>query len=291
MSFKIPVFFNEKMVSLDNDSFSPSAGKPAAVVKEWQRLFGDRIALKDFDPVTPSDLALAHDRQFVDDILSGVKSNGFGNKLPSVAASLPYTSGAMLAAAREALATGLVAVAPASGFHHASYDFAGGFCTFNGLMVTAQWLLANDPTVKLVGILDLDQHYGNGTDDIIRTLCLTNIVHFTAGKGSHVADTFLAQLPGLIEKLFSRCDVLLYQAGADPHVEDPLGGWMTTDELKRRDALVFATCAKLGIPVAWDLAGGYQQPLQKVLDIHNNTMAVCIAEYGGRELSSECASR
>ena len=50
---------------------------------------------------------------------------------------MPFTSGAMLAAARDALANGWGAVAPCSGFHHAGYDFAGGFCTFNGLMVTA----------------------------------------------------------------------------------------------------------------------------------------------------------
>lgn len=279
MNFKIPVFFNEKMVCADNDSFSPSAGKPAAVAKDWQRLFDDHVVLRDFEPVTPSDLALAHDRRFVDAILQGDRANGFGNALPSVAATLPYTSGAMLAAAREAVATGLVAVAPVSGFHHACYESAGGYCTFNGLMVTALWLLANDPMVKRVGILDLDQHYGNGTDDIIDTLQLTNVVHYTAGRRKHVASQFLSELPALIDTMFSECDVLLYQAGADPHIDDPYGGWMTTDELRQRDALVFATCAARGIPVAWDLAGGYQTPLQKVLDIHNNTMAACAAAY------------
>lgn len=54
------------MVCADNESFSPSAGKPAAVVKDWQRLFGDQIVLRDFSLVTPSDLALAHDRKFVE---------------------------------------------------------------------------------------------------------------------------------------------------------------------------------------------------------------------------------
>jgi hypothetical protein len=45
MKFKIPVFYNESMECVDNYSFSPSAGKPAAVVKDWQRLFDDSIRL------------------------------------------------------------------------------------------------------------------------------------------------------------------------------------------------------------------------------------------------------
>ena len=280
MKFKVPVFFNDHMVCMDNLSFSPSAGKPAAVVKEWVRLFGDRITIRDFEPVTPSVLALAHDRKFVDGVLKCDRPNGFGNKLTVVAESLPYTTGAMLAAAREAVATGLVAVAPVSGFHHAGYESAGGFCTFNGLMVTARWLLDHDPLVQRVGILDLDQHYGNGTDNIIDTLELEDVVHYSAGGHRHPsADHFLSSLPALIDTMFSDCDVLLYQAGADPHIDDPLGGWMTTDQLRQRDALVFASCSTLGLPVAWNLAGGYQDPLQKVLDIHNNTMATCAAVY------------
>jgi len=39
----------------------------------------------------------------------------------------------------------------------------------------------------------------------------------------------------------------------------------------------------LGIPIAWNLAGGYQEDksggIQAVLDIHNNTMIECVAAY------------
>jgi acetoin utilization deacetylase AcuC-like enzyme len=72
---------------------------------------------------------------------------------------------------------------------------------------------------------------------------------------------------------------LLYQAGADPHIADPLGGWLTTAQLRERDRLVFTRCKALGLPVAWNLAGGYQNPLRKVLDIHDNTMLECIAAF------------
>jgi acetoin utilization deacetylase AcuC-like enzyme len=36
------------------------------------------------------------------------------------------------------------------------------------------------------------------------------------------------------------CEVLLYQAGADPHINDPLGGWLTTAQLRERDRIAGA---------------------------------------------------
>jgi len=78
---------------------------------------------------------------------------------------------------------------------------------------------------------------------------------------------------------FSGYDLLIYQAGADPHIDDPLGGFLTTAELAERDRIVFTVAKKIGIPVVWNLAGGYQQPLARVLEIHRNTMAACVAAF------------
>lgn len=263
-------------------SYSPSAGKPGRVVDAWRRL-GLPLDIRPPDPLTRVQLYLAHDDEYVDAVLDGRIDNGFGNRLPEVAASLPFTSGAMLAAARSAIANGVGAVAPVSGFHHAGYDAGGGFCTFNGLMVAACVLLREGR--RRVGILDFDQHYGNGTADIIRRLDLDEAVpHYTAGveyESPSQAAGFLARIPSLVER-FAGCDVLLYQAGADPHVDDPLGGWLTTAQLRERDRLVFAHTRRLGIPVAWNLAGGYQQPLERVLEIHDNTMRECSAAWLAR---------
>lgn len=175
---------------------------------------------------------------------------------------------------------GAVAVAPVSGFHHACFEYGGGYCTFNGLIVAAQALRTRHDA-HCVGILDFDQHYGNGTADIIRRLKLDWIEHYTAEPDwdrPEQAQDFLAAIPGLMNR-FAGCNVLLYQAGADPHIADPLGGWLTTAQLRERDRLVFTRCKALGLPVAWNLAGGYQNPLRKVLDIHDNTMLECIAAF------------
>lgn len=275
----IPVFHDVRMLA-DAHSYSPSAGKPREVVESWQAL-GVPLAFKRFEPATREQLALAHSRRYVDDVLEGRAENGFGNRLAAVANSLPWTSGAMLAAAREALANRQVAVAPVSVFHHAHYDSADGYCTFNGLIVAAQVLLG-ERLVRRVGILDCDMHYGDGTDQIIRFLGLGAVVrHYTAGAEydqPEQAARFLRELRDIVQA-FADCDVILYQAGADPHVDDPLGGWLTNAQLAHRDFLVFDTCRKLGLPVAWSLAGGYQTPLRRVLDIHDATMRMCAAVY------------
>ncbi|MCC7182360.1 MAG: hypothetical protein IT509_02170 [Rhodocyclaceae bacterium] len=279
----IPVFYDERMVA-DAQSYSPSAGKPRDVVESWKARDA-RLAFHAFEPVSRDQLALAHSREFVDGVLDGRIANGFGNRLASVANTLPWTSGAMLAAAHEALANGQVAVAPVSGFHHACYEQAAGYCTFNGLIVAACSLLT-ERRASRVGILDCDMHYGNGTTQIIHFLGLeASIQHFTAGDEFDRPDQavqFLRELPDVVRS-FQGCDVILYQAGADPHVGDPLGGWLTSAQLAQRDLLIFEHCKKLGIPVAWNLAGGYQTPLRRVLDIHDATMQMCIATYLGSD--------
>ncbi|HET8941530.1 MAG TPA: hypothetical protein VFN13_06050 [Rudaea sp.] len=275
----ICVFYREEMVA-NAQSFSPSAGKPREVVASWRRRF-PVLEYREPVPATFEELCLAHDRGYVRAVLECRIANGFGNTLPEIAAALPYTSGAMIAATRAAIESG-VAVAPASGFHHACYESGGGYCTFNGLVVAAQ--VVHGEGAHRVGILDFDEHYGNGTTDIIKQLCLDWIEHYSAAadwEEPAQANDFLKAIPRIMQR-FAGCDVLLYQAGADPHINDPLGGWLTTEQLRTRDRIVFAQCREMNLPLAWNLAGGYQNPLRKVLDIHDNTMLECIAAFAGQ---------
>ena len=273
------VFFTDRMVA-ESSSFSPSAHKPRAVVRSWQAL-GIPLELVEPEAVTIDQFALAHDRAFVEEVLSCERRNGFGNRSRAIAASLPYTSGSMLAAARSAIHDGGVAVAPCSGFHHAGRESVGGFCTFNGLMVTA-CVLREEGLARQVGILDFDQHWGDGTEEIVTTLGASWVRHYSAGAIWHSpnqAERFLEAIPKIVETM-SDCDVILYQAGADPHIDDPLGGWLTLAQLCERDRIVFEQARRYGVPIAWNLAGGYQDPLRNVLDIHDNTMIECAATFG-----------
>lgn len=289
----IPVFYTSRMVA-DSASFSPSARKPQYVVDRWKAK-GLPIELCEFDPLTVEQLTIAHARSYVEGVLAGKSKNGFGNTSPEVAATLPYTNGAMYSAAVVALNRG-IACAPVSGFHHAKYATPEGFCTFNGLVVTAM-LLKRNSLAQRVGILDFDAHYGDGTVALIKRHNLDYIEHYTFGEhvlGPRSLDKAQATLRDIVPVLelmkSGGCDVVLYQAGADPHINDPYGGYLTDEQLRVRDETTFTTAKRLGLPIAWNLAGGYQQlqegvhsaeSIAPVLDIHEATMRECIKVYHG----------
>jgi acetoin utilization deacetylase AcuC-like enzyme len=307
---KLKVFINEKQSTGEDvdTSFSPSSKKPAILVKQWLETGQPIEIVSDFLPVTREHYYRVHEKDHVDAILDCQKINGFYNKLPEIADTLPWTAGSFLAAATHAWEKKTITMSPTSGFHHATQNESMGFCTFNGLMVAATELLGIG--AKKVGILDLDHHYGNGTADIIEWLAdkgelgRDQIHHYTVGgdlrvskkvvlsgqdffvwQGGDATERWLGLLPGIIEE-FAGCDIVLFQAGADPHVNDPchimLGavGALTNDQFAVRDRAVFEKLSQMNIPIAWNLAGGYQAPLQKVLDIHTQTLAECLKVLG-----------
>ncbi|MHA1685756.1 MAG: histone deacetylase family protein [Candidatus Heimdallarchaeaceae archaeon] len=49
--------------------------------------------------------------------------------------------------------------------HHAETNSAGGFCFFNNIAIAAEQLI-RQKHIKRVAIIDLDQHFGNGTSHI-----------------------------------------------------------------------------------------------------------------------------
>jgi acetoin utilization deacetylase AcuC-like enzyme len=272
----IDVYFSPKQLS-NPVSASPSPRKPEFVLADWieQDL---PIRVVEPVPVSREQIARAHARSYVDGVLDCLLPNGFRGRQRDVADSLPWTSGSILSAARCALDNGLVACSPTSGFHHAGPASGYGYCTFNGLMVTALALKAEGKASR-VGILDCDEHYGDGTAEIIDQLGIDWIRHVSEEYArATAAKRFIGKLPAVVRG-FAGYDLLIYQAGADPHINDPLGGFLTTAELAERDRIVFTVAKEIGIPVVWNLAGGYQQPLTRVLEIHRNTMAACVAAF------------
>jgi acetoin utilization deacetylase AcuC-like enzyme len=282
------VFYRPEQVGPAQRS-SPSAHKPKLVVEDWTRVFGESIEIIGFEPVTEKQLARAHQPAFVKGVLTCTLANGFGNRDRKVADSLAFTSGSMLAAAEHVVLHREVVCSPTSGFHHAEYRKSGGFCTFNGLMVTAL-ALKDAGLVNRVAILDCDAHYGNGTDSIINALGIDWIEHHTQGREFGIAfnaaeGAYERWLDAAIENCKS-CDVVLYQAGADPHIDDPLSGILTTAQMFARDRRVFE---KLGhLPMVWNLAGGYQvvageteaEQIEPVLALHRETARLHCEIFG-----------
>lgn len=284
----IKVFYTLRQSAAHNLSRSPSAQKPALVVDAWRRT---RLPLTVIEPrcATFTDLARAHDPQFVRDVLEGRISNGFGNTDPAVTAALPWTSGSMISATEWAVVHGESVFSPTSGFHHAGWDYAAGFCTFNGLMVAA--LSAREGgLVQRVGIIDLDQHFGDGTRDILRRLEVDWVAHYTYGAATatqKTAEEWLAELGSVVDATIAGCDVVLFQAGADPHLDDPLGGVFSSEQLARRDRIVFERCRAADVPVVTTLAGGYQKPVDRVVELHVATLRAFAAVHGISETALE----
>lgn len=269
------VFYNKKQCVNENVGYSPSAKKPKLVVQAWKQL-GYPVAIKKIRALSLEEIAVAHDLNYVKGILNGKLKNGFGNKSLNIAKSLQWTTGSFLSAAIHAYLHKSNTFSPTSGFHHAGYNYANGFCTFSGLTIAAI-LLKKQYKAQRIGILDLDSHAGDGTENTIyKTNSEDFITHYSLGDydiQKHNNVEWLDNLSNLIKQHFANCDILFYQAGVDCHENDPEvhSGHFTTEQMYMRDKLVYSTCRELKIPVVTNLAGGYQKPIQKIIDLHNLT--------------------
>lgn len=269
------VFYDERQSVKANSSFSPSAEKPAKVLESWQKL-NIPFEVSSFEPLTADEMALAHDKFYVDGVLSLEEFNGFGNKSPEIAAALPWVCGSMVAAALHAYTTGELSFSPTSGAHHACYAHGICYCTFNFLAMAA--IKVHQAGASRIGILDLDCHHGDGTVNIINRLGLDYIQHYSFGqeclKRGRDSEEWVTRLPDIVST-FSGVDLLIVNAGVDPHVDDPLGGILTTRQMTLRDRLVFKVAKQLGLKVCVSLAGGYQVDadgsISKLLELHDTT--------------------
>jgi acetoin utilization deacetylase AcuC-like enzyme len=189
-------------------------------------------------------------------------------------------------AARLALEFGLAGNA-AGGTHHAFPAYGSGFCIFNDLAMAAK-VLQQEGLVRRVLIVDLDVHQGDGTAAIFQNE--PNVFTFSMHCGINFPNTkqqsdldvplpegmedqeylqTLAQyLPDLLATF--RPDLVLYDAGVDPHISDRLGKLALTDQgLFCRDMQVLSTCVGAGYPVAYVIGGGYAADLNSLVYRHS----------------------
>jgi len=141
-------------------------------------------------------------------------------------------------------------------------------------------------------VIDCDVHHGNGTaaifagDPSVLTLSLHQFNNYPAVKPPSVIDVdlpdgtgdgeYLERLRGALHVAMSfQPDLAIFVAGADPYVDDQLGGLaLTMDGLKRRDQIVFETALAASVPLAVVLAGGYARDTNHTVAIHCNTARV-----------------
>lgn len=193
--------------------------------------------------------------------------------------------GGTVLTARLALERGL-ACHLAGGTHHAYPDHGSGFCIFNDCAVAAQVLLAEN-RVKQLMVIDLDVHQGDATAAIfadeprVFTFSAHCQSNFPLRKQSSNVDLplddgledddYLVAIGDLIPDLLDqvRPDLVLYNAGVDPHRHDRLGRLnLSNTGLLNRDRLVLDACLRRSIPVATVIGGGYDE-LKPLVERHS----------------------
>ena len=206
-----------------------------------------------------------------------------------IAARVQHTNGGTWLAAKLAMQHGYAANS-AAGSHHALHDTGAGYCVFNDLAVTANRLIAQGD-VRRVLIVDCDVHQGDGTASLMAgredvfTLSFHAEKNFPARKARSTRDialpdgmgddAYLATLDEHLPEIFDNFtpDIVLYQAGVDPHVDDRLGRLSLTGEgLVARDRFVLHEARKRGIPIASALGGGYGADHRQVAARHACSM-------------------
>lgn len=194
--------------------------------------------------------------------------------------------GGTLLTAQLALKYGL-ACNTAGGTHHAFPSYGSGFCIFNDLAIAARVLQQQGLAQKIL-ILDLDVHQGDGTafifqdDSTVFTFSMHCEINFPSTKQTSDLDvplpegmeddaylqTLAQYLPDLLSEF--QPDLVLYDAGVDPHAGDRLGKLALTDTgLYRREMQVLTTCVAAGYPVASVIGGGYADDFDALIYRHS----------------------
>ena len=269
-----------------------------------ERLVEDGLVRREdvLEPAMPSrdDLELVHTAEYLDDLeaLRWVPST-WVSELPltrAIVEAYELAAGGTVLAARRALERG-TAVHVGGGFHHAFAEHAEGFCYVNDLAVAVR-VLRRDGLVGRVAVVDLDVHQGNGTARIFEddpdtfTLSIHQEANYPLPKmrsdldvglaDGTSDDDYLAALDAALERVWdARPRLVLYQAGADPYVDDQLGGLaLTADGLEARDRRVLEGCAARGIASVVTLGGGYARRVEDTVEIHARTARIAIALTG-----------
>jgi len=180
------------------------------------------------------------------------------------------STGSVRAAALAAWAGRTVVGATSSGLHHARYDRGAGYCTLNGLVVAAKAVLAAG--ARRVLVVDLDAHCGGGTASLIEgvdgieqvDVSVFSYDSYESRPDAQLevvgADDYLDAVRRALESVVDpgSVDLLVYNAGMDPHERAGGVSGITTSVVRQRDRMVMEWAEAHDLPVAFVMAGGYQ---------------------------------
>ena len=250
------------------------------------------------DPASDEQIRRVHSAEYLQKVISGSLSEKEIRRIgfpwsPGLVERSRRSVGGTIAACRSALQD-MLAVNLAGGTHHAYPDHGEGFCVFNDCATAARAMQA-EQLARLVLIVDLDVHQGNGTaaifenDPSVFTFSVHGEKNFPFHKERSDLDIALgdgADDDNYLETVrigLQQCELrfepelVLYLAGSDPFSGDRLGRMQVSKSgLAARDCLVFEWCQRHRVPMAIVMAGGYARDVADTVDIHFNTVKTAI---------------
>jgi len=133
--------------------------------------------------------------------------------------------------------------------HHASSNSSWGFCYFNNMAVAIERLKRTN-MIESAYVLDIDLHFGDGTENIVGDKEYVTVHNCTAGSRHAYMDEVADEM--------ARCqtDMIGISAGFDNHKED-WGGTLSTDDYREIGRLVRAAARRCGGGCFAILEGGY----------------------------------
>jgi acetoin utilization deacetylase AcuC-like enzyme len=188
-------------------------------------------------PASEEDIALAH----TPGQIRSVKEDGLF-PIASLAAG-----GAIQAAAVGLTEPCFALIRPPG--HHASADSAWGFCYFNNMAV-AMLKMKKENKIKTALVLDIDLHFGDGTENILGRQTWVGI-HNPSARDRH---DYIREAAEILSG--SRADLIGISAGFDHHVDD-WGGLLETEDYQSIGAMVRAAARNAGGGCFAVLEGGY----------------------------------
>jgi acetoin utilization deacetylase AcuC-like enzyme len=245
-------------------------------------------------PASWRDLAVVHTGEYLHKLQTGAFEIAEQAQLeipwsPEIVEGFRLMTGGTMLAVETALARPALPVFHVGGgFHHAFANHGEGFCLFNDVAVAVR-LALDAGRIGRAAVIDLDVHHGNGTAFIFEgeprvfTYSMHQDHNYPAIKprgsldvglpDATPDDQYLERLAATVPRVFdSSPDLVCYLAGADPFVEDQLGGLsLTKSGLRLRDRMVLTECARRRIPTVILLAGGYAHRVDDTVDIHVGT--------------------
>ena len=235
------------------DGHPEKIGRVTAVIDNFKKLDNKNLIWKKPNKFESSFLIKTHSSNYIDQVNKSFPKKGYnfldGDTIvsPGSKDASKDAVGSIITAIdgvqKKEFKNAFCAVRPPG--HHAEKEKAMGFCIYNNVAVGANYLIEKYKYNK-IAIIDFDVHHGNGTQNIFynneKVLFIsTHQYPYYPGSGSHKergkfnnvlnipleagtsAEKYLNAYENVLNKVREfKPQFLLFSAGFDAHIDDPL---------------------------------------------------------------------